>query len=120
MKYIYIRVALYYRYTGVLQYLCVPVRYCGIYEYKSGHDIGHWPAGPTAIFSCLVSSGHKQAFWTAPNGPVATVRVTSVSGEHWPDANKRQFIVGFCHNRVAVPLPLFGFAFDDATLCPVN
>ena len=87
-----------------------------------GHDIGHWPAGPTAIFSCRASSGHKQAFWTGPNGPVATVRATGGSGEHWPDANKTvtSLLIGFCHNRFAVPLPLFGFAFDDATLCPVN
>ena len=34
--------------------------------------------------------------------------------------DSHQFIVGFCHDRVAVPLPLFGFAFDEATLCPVN
>ena len=41
----------------------------------SGHDIGHWPAGPTAIFSCRASSGHKQTVWA-----------TSGSGGHWPEA----------------------------------
>ena len=43
LKGLFTRVARYYRYTGVPQYLGVPVRYRGIYEYKystavSGHN----------------------------------------------------------------------------------
>ena len=81
----------------------------------TGHDIGHWPAGLTAIFSCRASSGHKHAFFTGPNGPLGN------SSGHWwvwrtlarrrwwlclQSLRKQQTVtsvlMGICHHGVAV------------------
>ena len=89
----------------------------GLWAWDSpGHDIGHWPAGPTAIFSCRASSGHKHAFFTGPNEPLGN------SSGHWwvwrtlarrrwwlclQSPRKQQtvasLLMGICHHRVAVP-----------------
>ena len=34
----------------------------------AGHDIGHWPAGPTAIFSRRASRATSMHFFTGPMG----------------------------------------------------
>ena len=86
------------------------------YQRLTGHDIGHWPAGPTTIFSCRASSGHKHAFFTGPNGPLGN------SSGHWwvwrtlarrrwwlclQSPRKQQtvasLLMGICHHGVAVP-----------------
>ena len=68
-------------------------------ENLPGHDIGHWPAGPTAIFSRRASRATSMHFLLARWGHQATDRATGWSGGHWPDAVGGSVCKAHANNR---------------------
>ena len=99
----------------------------------AGHDIGHWPAGPTAIFSCRGQFG-PQAFifywpeWATRQqfGPLVGLEDTGLTplvalfAKPAQTTDGRQFIDGYLSPQDCIAVALFGFVFDDTTHCPVN